>query len=56
MNWTEKQHGNIKLVHYSTSSMIELIIYSYRQKEESIWMDYKEFKELKELMDEIDVE
>ena len=58
MDWTEKEHGNVKLKHYSTSSLIEMIITTeeevrqgeFLKIEESIWLDYNSFYNLEKII------
>lgn len=54
MNWTEKQHGNIKLIHYSTASLIQIVITGDCESKEEIFLTYEEFDDLREVMKEID--
>ena len=52
------EEGMVKIVHYSTSSLIKLVVKSdepledggTEEKEDEIWFDYESFKDLKELV------
>lgn len=53
MNWTEKQHGNVKLIHYSTSSLIQIVITADCESKEEIFLTYKEFDDLREILNNL---
>jgi len=52
------EEGKVKIVHYSTSSLIKLVVKSDEpledgttdEKEDEIWFDYESFSDLKELV------
>lgn len=50
MNWTEKEHGNIKLIHYSTSSLIQIIVTGDCESKEELFLTYKEFEDLRKVL------
>lgn len=61
--WTEREHRNVKIVHYTTSSQIKMIVTSrepmqgppgYEEKKEEIWFDYGSFKDLRDCIKETD--
>lgn len=60
IDWIEKEHGNVKMKHYSTSSLIEIIITTeeevgqgeFMKVEESVWVDYNTFSDLQKVIKE----
>lgn len=53
MNWTEKQHGNIKIYHNKTLKHITLVRGKGYDAQNMI-LSYKDFNELKQLMEEME--
>lgn len=49
MNWTVREAGNVKLIHHSTSSLIELTVKDEEGEEKSVWLDYYDFSNLSKL-------
>ncbi len=56
MNWTEKQHGNIKLSHYKKLSMVRITYNEGKYNEKYLLLTYKEFDDLRKVMKEVDGE
>ena len=48
-NWTERKVGNVKMIHHSTSSVIEIIIEQDDEKI-TVWLDYTDFENLKKAL------
>jgi hypothetical protein len=60
--WTEREHGDIKIKHHSTSSLIEMTIISdeeieqgkWEKVKQTVWFDYGTFADLREVMNQTD--
>lgn len=60
--WTEREHGDIKIKHYSTSSLIEMTITKDEEVEqgkwgkvkETVWFDYGTFADLRKVVNQTD--
>jgi len=60
--WTEREHGDVKIKHYSTSSQIEMTITTMEELEQgkssevkqTIWFDYGTFSDLREVVNQTD--
>lgn len=57
-NFTQRESGNVKIIHHSTSSVIEIIIRidkevsqsKFERVTETVWLDYETFNNLKKLV------
>lgn len=54
MSWTEREFGDVKLTHHSTSSNIKLTVtdriheqFIEETIEHVVWLDYTQFEDLK---------
>jgi len=62
--WTEREYGDVKIKHYSTSSLIEMTITKDEEVEqgrmekvkETVWFDYRTFSDLRKLMIKLEIE
>lgn len=60
--WTERQSGKVKIEHWSTSSAIRIIVKKreevkmgvFEDVEEELWLDYEEFGNLREVINQTD--
>jgi hypothetical protein len=60
--WIEKEHGDVKIKHHSTSSLIEMTITTDTEVEqgksekvkETVWFDYATFSDLREVVNQTD--
>ena len=58
--WTEREHGDIKIKHHSTSSLIEMTITTMEELEQgknsevrqTIWFDYGTFSDLRKVLNQ----
>lgn len=55
--WTEREHGDIKIKHHSTSSQIEMTITTRdeidnHEVKETVWFDYGSFSDLRKVINE----
>ena len=57
----KSEEGKVKIVHYSASSLIKMVVKSEEpledgtteEKEDEIWFDYNSFNDLKKLVNKI---
>lgn len=49
-NWTERQEGNVKFIHHSTSSVIEMKVKDESGIWREVWLDYYDFENLVKLI------
>lgn len=45
--WITIEEDNVKLIHHSTSSTVELVMDEGKDSEQKFWMDYYGFEKLK---------
>jgi hypothetical protein len=53
--WTEIEVGKVKMIHHSTSSLVQIIVTDieeyqpghYREETNELWIDYYQFEDLK---------
>ena len=58
--WTEREAGNVKIKHHSTSSQIEMTITTMEKIEpgqssevkQTIWFDYETFTDLRKVVNQ----
>lgn len=59
--WIEKEVGKVKLVHHSTSSVVQIIVTDreeympghFREETNELWIDYNQFEDLKNVIKEL---
>lgn len=60
--WTQREEGTVKIIHHSTSSLIEMLVTRNEEVEEGIvekvttqmWFDYATFSDLREVINQTD--
>jgi hypothetical protein len=60
--WTEREEGTVKIIHHSTSSLIEMLITTDEEVEqgkiekvtEKVWFDYGTFSDLRKVVNQTD--
>lgn len=60
--WTEREVGDVKIIHHSTSSLIEMKITTDKEVEqdkwekvtETVWFDYGTFSDLRKVVNQTD--
>ena len=57
----KSEEGKVKIVHYSSSSLIKIVVKSdepledgtTEEKEDEVWFDYSSFNDLKKLINKV---
>ena len=60
--WTEREEGTVKIIHHSTSSLIEMLITTDEEVEQGrvekltikVWFDYGTFSDLRKVINQTD--
>jgi hypothetical protein len=60
--WTERENGCVRIIHHSTSSLIEVLITTHEEVEQGVikkttkqlWLDYASFCDLRIVVNQTD--
>lgn len=60
--WTEREEGSVKIIHHSTSSLIQMLVTRNEEVKQGvfedvtneIWFDYAAFSDLQKVINQLD--
>ena len=63
INFTNREAGTVKVIHYSTASVVSIRVSDSEQAEngdrretyQTLWLDYGDFYNLKKIFDELSI-